>query len=810
MAKLTLQSLISGLASISKLNANFTAIASEFQNKVLYRDNPDGEPNQMECDLDLNQNSISNVNSLTVQALTLQGSPLVYEDMAVLAYEEDYTFDMAGAVGDGVTDDTTAIQSAIDLCKATGRRLRAGNKVYAVTTLTLTISSTDKGPFLLEGHGGPQNFSATLGTQLVQIAGTTGSLLTIQADFDAGDYLTNLGIQNLGLRTSSACTGWAIDARNVTTSGNYIRNVNVYTPGSSCAGGIRLNSCWSLTLDNVTCTGPAAGTTSRGIVAYGSQTSGGDTRGTSNQMVFINVRANYYAKCNVQIGKWDSSDNTGEGTGGFMHSFLWLGGQAGSSSSGYGIVFGRVLDVRVICVHTENNYKSGWYFDDDTNGTDCGDITTIGCDSYNDGDDGVYSDAADRYGVQINRGTNIKLDGFRFQMTRFGAYVSSSADVNNVVLDRIRFTAHTSGGEMALKLQSTTASSTQRIRLGDFIFGGTWTNKIVNGAAASSMASTSSGTNATSANFITVDPDQSTAIVVDGSAATLNGILASDGRTFPNGKVLKLIFGSANTTLADKVTGGTATFKLLDTRNFTPGTGDSVTVCYNSGEWWETDRQYRDSSVHGVSTHTTGTTVNVTNLTKTVTIDPSGALSVIQFAPTDNNKGPTEGQIIQVLFADTNTTLKDNSQDGTSYLYLEDNRNFNGNTQDVVQLMYRSGYWYEINRKYNGNPTTHNTVTHTSGGTITVTNLTRYIVTNLGSATDITDLVAASGRGMITGQVINIKNADAASGNPTFKDTSTTGNFRLAASSDLTLGVTDTLQVQYDGTYWVRTGGSDN
>lgn len=59
--KITLDSIISGFKSVTKLIANFDSIESELNDKVLYRDNPDGEPNQMNNDLDMNGNRISNL-----------------------------------------------------------------------------------------------------------------------------------------------------------------------------------------------------------------------------------------------------------------------------------------------------------------------------------------------------------------------------------------------------------------------------------------------------------------------------------------------------------------------------------------------------------------------------------------------------------------------------------------------------------------------------------------------------------------------------------------------------------------------------
>ena len=73
MAKFTLNDIQSGYASISALNTSFQDIENEFNNKVLYRDNPSGEANEMNNDLDLNGNDILNAGSIAVTQLTVNG-----------------------------------------------------------------------------------------------------------------------------------------------------------------------------------------------------------------------------------------------------------------------------------------------------------------------------------------------------------------------------------------------------------------------------------------------------------------------------------------------------------------------------------------------------------------------------------------------------------------------------------------------------------------------------------------------------------------------------------------------------------------
>ena len=73
MAKITISSIGSGYASTAALNATFNQIEDEFNSKILYRNNPTGEPNQMENDLDMNNNDLLNVGGLSATSLTVNG-----------------------------------------------------------------------------------------------------------------------------------------------------------------------------------------------------------------------------------------------------------------------------------------------------------------------------------------------------------------------------------------------------------------------------------------------------------------------------------------------------------------------------------------------------------------------------------------------------------------------------------------------------------------------------------------------------------------------------------------------------------------
>ncbi len=70
--KISLTNPVSGY-DLAAINNNFDKLEDEFQNKVLYRNNPVGEPNTMEVDLDFNGHSIYNVKELTVGGNNISG-----------------------------------------------------------------------------------------------------------------------------------------------------------------------------------------------------------------------------------------------------------------------------------------------------------------------------------------------------------------------------------------------------------------------------------------------------------------------------------------------------------------------------------------------------------------------------------------------------------------------------------------------------------------------------------------------------------------------------------------------------------------
>ena len=77
MAKVTLNDITAGYASTASLNATFNILEDHFNNQVLYRNNPSGEPNQMENNLDMNNYDLLNVGDIQADSITINGVEVI-------------------------------------------------------------------------------------------------------------------------------------------------------------------------------------------------------------------------------------------------------------------------------------------------------------------------------------------------------------------------------------------------------------------------------------------------------------------------------------------------------------------------------------------------------------------------------------------------------------------------------------------------------------------------------------------------------------------------------------------------------------
>lgn len=111
MAKLVLDDIASGFGGTAKTNNNNASIEAEFQDKVLYRDNIAGEPNQMENDLDMNSNDVLNAGVVNTSAIRINGALVSTDPLSTVNVVKHYpTVAAALAATDIIAGDILSVK----------------------------------------------------------------------------------------------------------------------------------------------------------------------------------------------------------------------------------------------------------------------------------------------------------------------------------------------------------------------------------------------------------------------------------------------------------------------------------------------------------------------------------------------------------------------------------------------------------------------------------------------------------------------------------------------------------------------------
>lgn len=233
----TRQVVTTGTGTTSIINSNFEAIQNALSDAV---SRAGTSANAMNANLDMNSKRIINLPAATTntepvnygQFLAAQGdllysgeidaSAVVFTPTGTDAVERTVYDDLVlrermpeqfGAIGDGITDDTAAVQACINACIASGVTHMYCPQIYKITS-TLQITVPDPGSFVLRG-------AAAYYSRFIY----SGTGYCIQVGTSAG---------------SNACDGWRVT----------IRDMGIYAASSTPTGGIKFGGTRYCAVEN--------------------------------------------------------------------------------------------------------------------------------------------------------------------------------------------------------------------------------------------------------------------------------------------------------------------------------------------------------------------------------------------------------------------------------------------------------------------------------------------------------------------------------------------------------------------------------
>jgi len=192
MSKIVLND-VTNLNALSVINDNFDKIKQELQNKVLYRDNPEGEPNSLQDDVDANGNSIYNIQDLTINgAFTVQG-----QDVGA------YIGQAAVSAADALASKTAAATSASNSqASATSSATSAATATAQATIATTKASESSESATVSAGSATTATTKADIATTQAGIATTQAGIATTQASNAAASASTST--TQAGIATTQA------------------------------------------------------------------------------------------------------------------------------------------------------------------------------------------------------------------------------------------------------------------------------------------------------------------------------------------------------------------------------------------------------------------------------------------------------------------------------------------------------------------------------------------------------------------------------------------------------------------------------
>lgn len=140
---------INNATGISSINANFDKVETEFNTKVLYRDNPEGEANEMLVTLDMNENRIINLPApmspnepARIQDVldNIVTYPSIYDE-GILKAASAKTINFVGAE---VTADAVGFDATVTVLSTAGNTSNTPSGNVSATTVQAAITELDQ------------------------------------------------------------------------------------------------------------------------------------------------------------------------------------------------------------------------------------------------------------------------------------------------------------------------------------------------------------------------------------------------------------------------------------------------------------------------------------------------------------------------------------------------------------------------------------------------------------------------------------------------------------------------------------------
>ena len=228
MSKININDITTQYGFKDAINARLQQIEDEFNNKVFYRNNPTGEPNSLNNDIDMGNNDILNINKITVNDIGVVGESSFKElieeaKQAVIDCTEQTTLSTlqanasAYSAGQSASSATSAADQVVLATEQAVRAESAANNIgvfsafgtlaanTSVITLPWTYDTTRKNiaVFLSGVLQRPDNWTATNSTTV-----TLNFSLTEDVEY----YVSSVTLVGESVLTALANT--AVDAKN--------------------------------------------------------------------------------------------------------------------------------------------------------------------------------------------------------------------------------------------------------------------------------------------------------------------------------------------------------------------------------------------------------------------------------------------------------------------------------------------------------------------------------------------------------------------------------------------------------------------